>query len=407
MIVVADASGNVAAFDPGGVMAAGWPVALGQAVVLDLALGNVAGDSLPEVVLASGSTVRALRGDGGPAASPVLLPAPATDAPALADLTGDDLADVLVTAGGGLHAYAFSPDTARVLGWPRRSADRVTPSVAELDGDGRAEVAAGVAVRGGAGASDSTLYCYDAGPGSFHAAGLAWPTARGNAGRTGALGAPAPPSPDDVPPAAVTDLAVVAVSETTLTLAWTAVGDDGGAGRAAAYDLRYSLAPITAASFDALPAGPSLAPPDTAGSPQSATVEGLASGTLYYFAVRVADRAGNASPLSNVPFDVTAAGSGPLRGITRPALRVAPHPAQGEALLYFRAQLATPPVESVIEIFDLGGRCVRRLPLGTRVQGVVAWNGKDEAGGLVPAGVYFARLVSGAAKVKTRLIWLP
>lgn len=48
---------------------------------------------------------------------------------------------------------------------------------------------------------------------------------------------------DTVPPAAVADLAVKAAGIRSVTLAWTAPGDDGKIGTASAYDLRYATAP--------------------------------------------------------------------------------------------------------------------------------------------------------------------
>ena len=47
-----------------------------------------------------------------------------------------------------------------------------------------------------------------------------------------------------------------------------------------------------------------------------------------------------------------------------------------------------------LSIFDLAGRRVRRLVSGPTGAGehVAQWNGRDETGGRVPAGVYLYRL---------------
>jgi hypothetical protein len=58
-------------------------------------------------------------------------------------------------------------------------------------------------------------------------------------------GDPASPG-DTTPPGDVADLHVVAVDGTVVTVAWTAPGDDGDAGTAAEYDIRYATDPITA-----------------------------------------------------------------------------------------------------------------------------------------------------------------
>ncbi len=86
----------------------------------------------------------------------------------------------------------------------------------------------------------------------------------------------------------------------TLTLAWTAPGDDGSYGRASSYDVRWSTAPITDANFSTANAVPGPPAPTDAGTRQRLVVRGLTRGTTYYFALKTTDDAGNVSPLSNV-----------------------------------------------------------------------------------------------------------
>ncbi|MBI2933138.1 MAG: hypothetical protein HYY16_15955 [Planctomycetes bacterium] len=108
-------------------------------------------------------------------------------------------------------------------------------------------------------------------------------------------------SPDITPPAAVTTLGVAAVNATTVTLGWTAPGDDAGTGTATAYDIRYSTAPITTdANFLAATAATGAPVPSAAGTAESLTVGGLASGVTHYFAVKTADEVPNWSAISNV-----------------------------------------------------------------------------------------------------------
>ena len=90
----------------------------------------------------------------------------------------------------------------------------------------------------------------------------------------------------------------------SITLTWTAPGDDGNVGRAAAYEIRYSDQPISgqdttswwngAASAGVVPA------PQTAGARESFTVNGLQTGGVYYFAIRTMDEVPNTSGYSNV-----------------------------------------------------------------------------------------------------------
>jgi flagellar hook capping protein FlgD/fibronectin type III domain protein len=86
----------------------------------------------------------------------------------------------------------------------------------------------------------------------------------------------------------------------TVTLTWTAPGDDGPIGTASAYDLRVSTAPIDDANWSAAAVVSGLPAPLPAGTRQSTVVRGLTYGTTYYFAVKTADDAGNWSGLSNV-----------------------------------------------------------------------------------------------------------
>ena len=91
------------------------------------------------------------------------------------------------------------------------------------------------------------------------------------------------------------------VTETTVTLAWTAPGDDSLSGQATSYDLRWSPTPLTTlADFAQATAVPNLTSPQPAGASESATVTGLTPQTTYWFALRTLDEAGNASALSNV-----------------------------------------------------------------------------------------------------------
>jgi flagellar hook assembly protein FlgD len=60
-----------------------------------------------------------------------------------------------------------------------------------------------------------------------------------------------------------------------------------------------------------------------------------------------------------------------------------------------------------IELFDVGGRRVREIPLPAAPDGVTEWNGRDHDGNLVPAGIYLARLISGSFHAQARVVLLP
>jgi hypothetical protein len=112
---------------------------------------------------------------------------------------------------------------------------------------------------------------------------------------------------DVTPPAAVTDLVVVQVSNDYALLRWTAPGDNGSTGTVAAYDLRYSTQPINAANFATATQVPTAPAILVAGSAQSYGLTGLTASTSYYFALKARDAASNWSAVSNVPTATTTA----------------------------------------------------------------------------------------------------
>lgn len=104
---------------------------------------------------------------------------------------------------------------------------------------------------------------------------------------------------DSVPPGQVVDLAGEPIQGDSIRLTWTAVGDDGDTGTAAAYSVRWSAAPITAAMFAALPAVSEPPLPSAAGTREEAIIPAPSADTLLYFALRARDEAGNWSAISN------------------------------------------------------------------------------------------------------------
>src|SRR4029079_13010488 len=85
-----------------------------------------------------------------------------------------------------------------------------------------------------------------------------------------------------VPAVATVHAATEAVS---LTLRWTAPGDDSVFGRATLYDMRRSSTPITELNFNTAAQVTGLPIPGSSGTPETFTVSGLTSGVQYYFAL--------------------------------------------------------------------------------------------------------------------------
>ena len=105
------------------------------------------------------------------------------------------------------------------------------------------------------------------------------------------------------PDAISLDLLAAATTNSTITLNWTAVGDDGGSESqeaASSYDLRYSMLPILSETdFKNANIVGGLQPPSDPGALETTIVKGLLSGVKYYFAIQVTDDYGNKSEISN------------------------------------------------------------------------------------------------------------
>ena len=110
---------------------------------------------------------------------------------------------------------------------------------------------------------------------------------------------------DTTPPAAVTNLAASSPTDSSITLTWTAPGDDGTTGTATEYDVRYSTATITEANWASATQATGEPTPKAVGGSESFTVTGLSADTTYYFALKAADEIPNRSALSNVAIGTT------------------------------------------------------------------------------------------------------
>ena len=109
---------------------------------------------------------------------------------------------------------------------------------------------------------------------------------------------------DYTPPGNITDLQIAGLDDNQIVLSWTAVGDDGVNGQAAAYYLvRYNTQPPQGDLGEwwaqAQPYTETT-PPKTPGSPDGVRLTGLQSNQNYYIGIRVVDEADNASSLTLV-----------------------------------------------------------------------------------------------------------
>jgi len=115
---------------------------------------------------------------------------------------------------------------------------------------------------------------------------------------------------DTTPPAAVTDLATSSPTSSSITLTWTAPGDDGNTGTASSYDIRYSTSSIDEGNWAAAAQVSGEPTPQSAGNGESMVIDGLSASTTYYFAIKTSDEVPNESAISNSPSGTTTGGGG-------------------------------------------------------------------------------------------------
>ena len=125
---------------------------------------------------------------------------------------------------------------------------------------------------------------------------------------SGVSNSPSAHTSDVTAPAAVTNLATSGPTSSTITLTWTAPGDDNNTGTATTYDIRYAASAINSGNWASATTVTGEPTPAVAGTAQTFTVTGLSSSTTYYFAIETADEVPNWSGVSNSPSGTTSAG---------------------------------------------------------------------------------------------------
>ncbi len=100
-------------------------------------------------------------------------------------------------------------------------------------------------------------------------------------------------------PYRILDLRVTSITATSVTLKWTATGDDSSSGTASVYDMRVNMDPITYQNWDSCYQLSGEPVPSPAGQTDSMLVTGLTEDSTYYFALDACDEAGNCGGQSN------------------------------------------------------------------------------------------------------------
>ncbi len=109
---------------------------------------------------------------------------------------------------------------------------------------------------------------------------------------------------DGTSPSRVTDLRISTTTTSSVTLSWTAPGDDHDSGQAYEYIIRFSTSTLSASSWPAAPRAIST-PPQLANLEESLLISGLQPDTAYYFGLIARDESPNDSELSNIASGTT------------------------------------------------------------------------------------------------------
>jgi hypothetical protein len=226
-------------------------------------------------------------------------------------------------------------------------------------------------------------------------------------------------------PAGITSLAIQTVASSGISLTWTVPPDHPAYGPAVGFDLRYSSDSITEGSFNSLPAHDLIPPDGPPGTPQCFSAEPLARCRGYTFAMRVRYGCGAVSLISNTRsattrcsgYSLPDCGGGGFRA-QRPVDEASAAPTTLEFALasanpapggvMFRLAIPTAEAGQLLDvgIFDVAGRRVQTLQHTSAEVGrfTQAWDGRDQAGGAAPAGIYFARCTVGDRRISRTIV---
>lgn len=158
-IVFGTSAARLYVVDFDGTVPAGFPVTIPGECAASPAVGDITGDGVPEIVVPYGSQfnpgvrggVRAIRRNGTllwdrPAADFAGQPGIVISSPAIGDVNGDGSPEVAWGGSDGNVYLVRGSDGTSLAGWPKFVRDTVasSPALADVDGDGKVDVVIGV-----------------------------------------------------------------------------------------------------------------------------------------------------------------------------------------------------------------------------------------------------------------------
>jgi hypothetical protein len=159
--IATNSAGSIYAVNGNGTLVPGWPVATGDlanpsAITASPAIADLDGNGVNEIVVASergGGRVHVLRADGTvfpgwPQSAPAVTTQVRTGSPVIADLDGDGHLDIIFPSSDG-RLFAWNRNGVLLAGFPvtlytgSGEATQSSPTIGDLDADGRMEILVG------------------------------------------------------------------------------------------------------------------------------------------------------------------------------------------------------------------------------------------------------------------------
>ncbi len=219
-------------------------------------------------------------------------------------------------------------------------------------------------------------------------------------------------TPDQTAPAAIIDLsAATGYDIGSVSIEWTAPGDDENDGIAQSYVIKYSSSPINEANWNAAIAVNDPPAPIQSGSQQNFDIGGLNPGQIYYVAMKAQDNYSNIADISNLvsaearPFVLDDIDD--INGLPRDFNLSQNYPNPFNPTTNIDFALPAPSHVS-LNVYDSNGRLVSNLADHYFEAGYhsIVWKGESDSGRNVSTGVYFYHLVANNFESTKKMIFL-